>query len=107
MYLSELDPNFTKDQLAELMHKIQTTPNWSIESTHRRKDGTFYLWNLDKKCYLSGLFPTEEPNTWVFDDKVNYYLLTKDDRGTFHIEEIGEKGTYKRNNEETTFKKEG
>ncbi|RLA60126.1 MAG: hypothetical protein DRQ78_09795, partial [Epsilonproteobacteria bacterium] len=28
MYLSELDPNFTKDQLAELMHKIQTTPNW-------------------------------------------------------------------------------
>ena len=42
MYLSELDPNFTKDQLAELMHKIQTTPNWSIESTHRRKDGTFY-----------------------------------------------------------------
>jgi len=72
-----------------------------------RKDGTFYLWNLDKKCYLSGLFPTEEPNTWVFDDKVNYYLLTKDDRGTFHIEEIGEKGTYKKNNEETTFKKEG
>jgi len=42
MYLSQIDRNFTKEQLPELMHKIRTVPNWSTESTHRRKDGTFY-----------------------------------------------------------------
>ena len=42
MYLSDIDPNFTKEQLPELMRKIRTTPNWSTESTHRKKDGTIY-----------------------------------------------------------------
>lgn len=42
MYLSQIDPNFTKKQLPKLMHQIRTTPNWIIESTHKRKDGSIY-----------------------------------------------------------------
>lgn len=43
MYLSEVNPNFTKDQLPALMQQIRTTPNWVIESTHQRKDGSIYF----------------------------------------------------------------
>ena len=43
MYLSDIDPNFTREQLPALMHQIRTTPNWIIESTHKRKDGSIYF----------------------------------------------------------------
>lgn len=42
MYLSDIDRNFTKDQLPDLMNNIFATVDWSSETTHQRKDGSFY-----------------------------------------------------------------
>lgn len=42
MYLSEVDPCFSKDELPDLMNEIKSTPNWTSETVHRRKDGTTY-----------------------------------------------------------------
>lgn len=42
MYLDQVDPNFQKEDLPELMKEIKHTPNWTMETTHRRKDGTIY-----------------------------------------------------------------
>jgi two-component system, sensor histidine kinase PdtaS len=40
MYLSEIDINFTKEELPALMYEIKSTPNWTSETTHKKKDGT-------------------------------------------------------------------
>lgn len=61
-----------------------------------RKDGSFYLWNVDKKMYLSKLFYSKD-NIYQFDDRVSYYLLTINDDGTFQVEFLKEKTTYKEN----------
>ncbi|WP_309497910.1 histidine kinase dimerization/phosphoacceptor domain -containing protein [Sulfurovum sp.] len=42
MYLSDIDKNFTKAQLPNLMKKVYTTEKWSSETTHQRKNGTMY-----------------------------------------------------------------
>lgn len=42
MYLEDIDPNFTRETAPDCMKKIKNTPNWRLESTHRRKDGTIY-----------------------------------------------------------------
>jgi len=42
MYLSDIDRNFTKEQLPDLMNNIFSTVDWSSETTHQRKDGSFY-----------------------------------------------------------------
>ncbi|WP_324172132.1 histidine kinase dimerization/phosphoacceptor domain -containing protein [Sulfurimonas sp.] len=39
MYLNEIDKNFKKEDVMALMQEIIDTPNWSITSTHTRKDG--------------------------------------------------------------------
>jgi two-component system, sensor histidine kinase PdtaS len=39
-YLSEIDINFTKEELPALMHKIKSTQNWTSETIHKKKDGT-------------------------------------------------------------------
>jgi PAS domain S-box-containing protein len=42
MYLEDVDINFTRETSPLCMNDIKTIPNWRIESTHRRKDGTTY-----------------------------------------------------------------
>jgi PAS domain S-box-containing protein len=42
MYLEDIDPNFTRQTSPFCMKDIKDTPNWRLESTHRRKDGTIY-----------------------------------------------------------------
>ncbi len=42
MYLEDIDPNFTRQTSPFCMKEIKDTPNWRLESTHRRKDGTIY-----------------------------------------------------------------
>lgn len=42
MYLDQIDPSFKKEDLPKLMKEIKDTPNWTMETTHRRKDGTIY-----------------------------------------------------------------
>ncbi len=42
MYLEDIDPNFTRQTSPICMNEIKNTPNWRIESTHRRKDGSVY-----------------------------------------------------------------
>jgi len=42
MYLEDVDPNFTRETAPFCMKDIKDTPNWRIESTHKRKDGTIY-----------------------------------------------------------------
>ncbi|QDF28736.1 sensor histidine kinase [Halarcobacter anaerophilus] len=42
MYLEDVDINFTRETSPLCMNDIRTIPNWRIESTHRRKDGTTY-----------------------------------------------------------------
>ncbi len=42
MYLEDIDPNFTRKTSPFCMKEIKDTPNWRLETTHRRKDGTIY-----------------------------------------------------------------
>ncbi|RXK13395.1 histidine kinase [Halarcobacter mediterraneus] len=42
MYLEDVDPNFTRETSPNCMQDIKNTPNWRLESTHRRKDGSSY-----------------------------------------------------------------
>jgi PAS domain S-box-containing protein len=42
MYLEDIDPNFTRDTSPSCMKEIKNTPNWRLESIHKRKDGTSY-----------------------------------------------------------------
>jgi hypothetical protein len=53
----------------------------------------FYLFNIEKKFYLSSLYPTGEKNTYYFDvkDDGKYLLrLIIDDSGTYKGYEIEE-----------------
>ena len=42
MYLEDIDPNFTRKTAPSCMKEIKDTPNWRLESIHKRKDGTIY-----------------------------------------------------------------
>jgi PAS domain S-box-containing protein len=42
MYLEDIDPNFTRSTSPSCMKEIKNTPNWRLESIHKRKDGTTY-----------------------------------------------------------------
>ncbi|PLY05209.1 MAG: histidine kinase [Arcobacter sp.] len=42
LYLEDIDPNFTRETAPLCMQEIRDTPNWRIETTHRKKDGTIY-----------------------------------------------------------------
>ena len=42
LYLEDIDPNFTRETAPSCMQEIRDTPNWRIETTHRKKDGTIY-----------------------------------------------------------------
>jgi PAS domain S-box-containing protein len=42
MYLEDVDPNFTRETAPQCMQEIRDTPNWRIETTHRRKNGAIY-----------------------------------------------------------------
>lgn len=42
MYLSDIDPNFKVEDIKNVMLEIRNTPNWRLETTHRRKDGSIY-----------------------------------------------------------------
>lgn len=42
MYLSDIDPNFKVEDIKNVMLEIKNTPNWRLETTHRKKDGTIY-----------------------------------------------------------------
>lgn len=42
MYLEDVNPNFTRETTLEIMETIRNTPNWRLETTHKRKDGTVY-----------------------------------------------------------------
>ena len=42
LYLEDVDPNFDRESAKQCMLDIKNTPNWRIETKHRRKDGSFY-----------------------------------------------------------------
>ncbi len=42
MHLEDVDPNFTRETSPNCMQDIKNTPNWRLESTHKRKDGSSY-----------------------------------------------------------------
>lgn len=41
-YLEKFEPNFNRQTAIEIMHKIQNTPNWFLETTQRRKNGEIF-----------------------------------------------------------------
>jgi len=42
-YLNDIDPSFsTREDAIRCMQDIKNTPNWRLESTHKRKDGSIY-----------------------------------------------------------------
>jgi two-component system, sensor histidine kinase PdtaS len=42
MYLEDVNPNFTRESALEIMKTVKNTPNWRLETTHKRKNGTIY-----------------------------------------------------------------
>lgn len=42
LYLEDIDPNFKRETSIECMREIKHTPNWRLESIHKRKDGSIY-----------------------------------------------------------------
>ncbi|WP_321470069.1 histidine kinase dimerization/phosphoacceptor domain -containing protein [Halarcobacter sp.] len=42
LYLEDIDPNFTRETAITCMKDIEKTPNWRLESIHKRKDGSTY-----------------------------------------------------------------
>jgi PAS domain S-box-containing protein len=42
MYLEDINPNFTRETAKLIMKELKDTPNWRLETTHKRKDGTIY-----------------------------------------------------------------
>ena len=54
MYLEDVDINFTRETAPQCMQEIKNTPNWQIESTHRKKDGTIYPIEVSGHCITHG-----------------------------------------------------
>jgi two-component system, sensor histidine kinase PdtaS len=42
MYLEDVNPNYTRETSRLIMQELKNTPNWRLETTHKRKDGTIY-----------------------------------------------------------------
>lgn len=57
--LEEMDPNFDRQSAKECMREIRNTPNWTLETTQRKKDGTIihvevsgHGFSIDNKDYI-------------------------------------------------------
>ncbi|MAD41858.1 MAG: histidine kinase [Arcobacter sp.] len=56
LYLEDIDPKFNRTTAIECMEQIKSTPNWRIESTHKKKDGTIYPVEVSgHSIYYNGL----------------------------------------------------
>lgn len=42
LYLNDIDINFKKEDTKKVMLEIKNTPNWRLETTHKKKDGTIF-----------------------------------------------------------------
>jgi hypothetical protein len=67
--------------------------NGSVYTVLRRKKGLdkkppYYLLDLDKKLYLSSLYPTGQANTYVFDVRGGDHYIIRFTPGGYEIERI-------------------
>jgi two-component system, sensor histidine kinase PdtaS len=65
MYLEDVNPNFTRETTKLIMQELKNTPNWRLETTHRRKDGTIY------PIEVSG-------HAFVYNNKEYIYAFSRD-----------------------------
>jgi len=85
--------NKMKDEniIKGLKLKLEGSQVYIAERKKPGKKPKYYLWDLDKKCYVSSLFPTDKIGIYFFDTRdtgIDYHL----DTNRMKIDRISEQG---------------